>query len=88
MFSKLIVWFSYSYTYIDASEKATPIIKKSQTSVVRSNCMDCLDRTNVVQSTIARWVLTQQLIEVGILEPNQKLEDQESFMSSYRNGKD
>jgi hypothetical protein len=50
--------------------------------------MDCLDRTNVVQSTIARWVLTQQLIEVGILEPNQKLEDQESFMSSYRNGKD
>lgn len=62
-------------------------MKKTQTSVVRSNCMDCLDRTNVVQSTIARWVLTQQLIEIGILESNQKLEDQESFMTSYRNSK-
>lgn len=50
--------------------------------------MDCLDRTNVVQSTLARWVLTQQLIEVGILESNQKLEDQEEFMNSYRNGKE
>lgn len=49
--------------------------------------MDCLDRTNVVQSTLARYVLTQQLLELGILEPNQKLEDQEEFMHSYRNGK-
>jgi hypothetical protein len=49
--------------------------------------MDCLDRTNVVQSTLARYVLTQQLREIGILETNQKLEDQESFMSSYRNSK-
>ncbi|GAA5806732.1 hypothetical protein MFLAVUS_000080 [Mucor flavus] len=72
------------YTYIDSTEK-TPVIKKTQTSVVRSNCMDCLDRTNVVQSTLARWVLTEQLRQVGILEPNQKVEDQESFMNSYRN---
>ncbi|GAA5796879.1 SacI homology domain-containing protein [Helicostylum pulchrum] len=72
------------YTYIDSTEK-TPVIKKTQTSVVRSNCMDCLDRTNVVQSTLARWVLTEQLRQVGILEPNQKVEDQESFMASYRN---
>lgn len=50
--------------------------------------MDCLDRTNVVQSTLARFVLTQQLREIGILEASQKLEDQESFMSSYRNSKD
>lgn len=49
--------------------------------------MDCLDRTNVVQSTLARWVLTEQLREVGILEPNQKVEDQDSFMTSYRNSK-
>jgi hypothetical protein len=62
-------------------------VKKTQTSVVRSNCMDCLDRTNVVQSTLGRWVLTQQLVEIGILEASQKLEDQEEFMSSYRNGK-
>lgn len=83
-FANLI--FYSSYTYIDSTEK-TPVIKKTQTSVVRSNCMDCLDRTNVVQSTLARWVLTEQLRQVGILESNQKVEDQESFMTSYRNSK-
>jgi hypothetical protein len=49
--------------------------------------MDCLDRTNVVQSTLAKWVLTQQLRELGILESNQAVEDQADFMRSYRNGK-
>lgn len=72
------------YTYYDASEKS---LKKAQTSVVRTNCMDCLDRTNVVQSTLARWVLNQQLRELGILESNQVVEDQADFMRSYRNGK-
>jgi hypothetical protein len=47
--------------------------------------MDCLDRTNVVQSTIARYVLTQQLHELGILGSEQKLEDQEELMIAYRN---
>ncbi|KAL9549467.1 hypothetical protein MBANPS3_005195 [Mucor bainieri] len=70
------------YTYYDTAEKS---LKKTQTSVVRSNCMDCLDRTNVVQSTLARYVLTQQLKELGILEPDQKVEDQQAFMNSYRN---
>ncbi|KAF2461994.1 SacI domain protein [Lineolata rhizophorae] len=34
---------------------------KVQTGVVRTNCMDCLDRTNVVQSALGRWALTSQL---------------------------
>lgn len=82
----LLKFICISYTYVDNTD-TTPVIKKTQTSVVRSNCMDCLDRTNVVQSTLARWVLTEQLRQVGILEPNQKVEDQESFMTSYRNSK-
>jgi len=32
-----------------------------QGGVVRTNCMDCLDRTNVVQSVLARWSLRQQV---------------------------
>ncbi|KAI7879226.1 SacI homology domain-containing protein [Mucor mucedo] len=72
------------YTYVKTTENG-PVVVKTQTSVVRTNCMDCLDRTNVVQSTLARWVLTEQLREVGILEQNQKVEDQEDFMISYRN---
>ncbi|KAJ1997783.1 hypothetical protein H4R26_005701, partial [Coemansia thaxteri] len=36
-----------------------------QRGVFRVNCMDCLDRTNVVQSTIARFVLNTQLVRLG-----------------------
>ncbi|KAK5163467.1 uncharacterized protein LTR77_010649 [Saxophila tyrrhenica] len=37
-----------------------------QTGVVRTNCMDCLDRTNIVQSSIAGWALEQQLKDRGL----------------------
>ena len=30
---------------------------QDQTRIVRTNCMDCLDRTNVVQSAYARWLV-------------------------------
>ncbi|CAK4031152.1 related to SAC1-recessive suppressor of secretory defect [Lecanosticta acicola] len=39
---------------------------REQTGVLRTNCMDCLDRTNVVQSAVAGWALQQQLAELGI----------------------
>ncbi len=41
-------------------------IDRLQRAVVRTNCMDCLDRTNVVQSIFGRYMLFQQLSnEVG-----------------------
>ncbi|CAI2167298.1 14467_t:CDS:10 [Funneliformis geosporum] len=58
---------------------------KFQTSIIRTNCMDCLDRTNVVQSTFAKWMLTQQLREVGVLSNKEKIDEIESFMDIYRN---
>lgn len=39
----------------------TSISSSTQTGVFRVNCVDCLDRTNVVQSMIARAVLSNQL---------------------------
>ncbi|KAJ4373403.1 hypothetical protein N0V83_003698 [Neocucurbitaria cava] len=36
-------------------------VKRKQTGVLRTNCMDCLDRTNVVQSACARTALESQL---------------------------
>lgn len=56
-----------------------------QTSVVRTNCMDCLDRTNVVQSMLARWVLNEQLRSVGILPPADMAENYASFQHLFRN---
>ena len=37
-----------------------------QEGVVRTNCMDCLDRTNVCQSSFAKHMLELQLKEEGI----------------------
>lgn len=37
-----------------------------QKGVLRTNCMDCLDRTNVTQSAIAGWALEKQLAELGL----------------------
>ncbi|CAM9970587.1 unnamed protein product [Ectocarpus sp. 8 AP-2014] len=37
-----------------------------QDGVVRTNCMDCLDRTNVVQSLLARRSMLVQLNAVGV----------------------
>ncbi|KAF1835142.1 SacI domain-containing protein [Decorospora gaudefroyi] len=36
-------------------------VQQKQTGVLRTNCMDCLDRTNVVQSACARTALEAQL---------------------------
>jgi hypothetical protein len=55
----------YGYTHIEVRNR-TATKKSSQTGVFRTNCMDCLDRTNVVQSVIARNILHRQLTVLGI----------------------
>lgn len=75
------------YFYYDASSEGLGTIRKTQSGVVRTNCMDCLDRTNVVQGTLARWVLTQQLRQIEILTTDESIESQTQFMDIYRNGK-
>ncbi|KAJ9241419.1 putative phosphoinositide phosphatase [Paecilomyces variotii] len=60
-------------------------IRSLQTSVVRTNCMDCLDRTNVVQSMLGRWAVTRQLIDVGILRPGESASDDKEFEDMFRN---
>ncbi|KAG9097512.1 hypothetical protein FS749_006131, partial [Ceratobasidium sp. UAMH 11750] len=41
-----------------------------QRGVFRTNCIDCLDRTNVVQSAFARYVMNNQLQAIAIVNPN------------------
>ena len=60
-------------------------VRNQQTAVVRTNCMDCLDRTNVVQTMIARWTLTRQLIDLGVLQPGQSADDDGAFRNLFRN---
>lgn len=60
-------------------------IRTKQTSVVRTNCMDCLDRTNVVQSMLGRWTLSRQLVDAGVLRPGESASDDPEFENIFRN---
>ncbi|ESO85125.1 hypothetical protein LOTGIDRAFT_130995, partial [Lottia gigantea] len=44
-----------------------------QRGVFRVNCIDCLDRTNVVQTAIARIVMETQFRKLGLLPPEEIL---------------
>ena len=41
-----------------------------QTGVVRTNCVDCLDRTNTAQFVVAKCALGLQVSKVGIWIPD------------------
>ncbi|KAF9906968.1 hypothetical protein EC991_011443 [Linnemannia zychae] len=57
-----------------------------QKGVIRTNCMDCLDRTNVVQSAISRHVLNHQLLRLGIASfPDKGLSVYEEFENIFNN---
>jgi len=53
--------------------------------VVRSNCMDCLDRTNVSQAALGKWALERQLKAAGILSNKESIDAYPEFMSIFRN---
>lgn len=53
-----------NYFHYDMAEGK---VINTQTKVIRTNCMDCLDRTNVVQSMFSRWILQKNLSTLGYL---------------------
>ncbi|KJA26115.1 hypothetical protein HYPSUDRAFT_36978 [Hypholoma sublateritium FD-334 SS-4] len=69
------------YFYINNGD-AVP--KCTQTGIVRTNCMDNLDRTNVVQAALAKYTLNRQLRELGILSETDGVDDFESFSKEFR----
>ncbi|KAJ3127318.1 Phosphatidylinositide phosphatase SAC1 [Nowakowskiella sp. JEL0407] len=60
-------------------------VLRTQTSVIRTNCMDCLDRTNVVQTVFARRVLTAQLIDLNITGATQSVDNIPDLSDIFRN---
>jgi len=60
-------------------------ILNNQAGLVRTNCMDNLDRTNLVQSIFAAYVLEQQLLRMGILGPTQSINDHPQFQYIFKN---
>lgn len=45
-----------------------------------------LDRTNVVQSALAKWVLNNQLRQIGVLSVKESVEEHAAFLNLFRNG--
>jgi len=66
-------------------------INHQQTGVFRTNCMDCLDRTNVVQSMLAAENMVKVLssAQFGVLPSNTTIkqfeEKEASFQKDFRN---
>lgn len=50
------------------SKDADGNILEEQKGVIRSNCIDCLDRTNVTQNYMAQKSLNLQLQRIGVLD--------------------
>ncbi|KAK9458096.1 SacI homology domain-containing protein [Dipodascopsis uninucleata] len=73
------------YESVTDPEKHIEIPRRTQTGVVRTNCMDCLDRTNVVQSMLAGWTLQKFLVQAKVLGSNEKWEDDPNFAFFFRN---
>lgn len=59
-------------------------IVSEQKSVVRTNCMDCLDRTNVVQSVLAHWILQEELEEAGVITNGVAWEEDKQLLSTFQ----
>ncbi|CAB1350541.1 unnamed protein product [Coregonus sp. 'balchen'] len=73
----------YGYFMVDTEGK----VLSQQKGTFRSNCMDCLDRTNVIQSMLARRSIQSQLQRMGVLHLAQRIEEQADFEKIYKNGK-
>lgn len=62
-----------------------PSVIRQQHGVVRTNCIDCLDRTNVVQGVIAQRALNIQLHQMGIFEPSETIQQHPDLVWFFKN---
>ncbi|XP_044583408.1 phosphatidylinositide phosphatase SAC2 isoform X1 [Cotesia glomerata] len=62
----------------------------SQQGVFRINCIDCLDRTNVVQTAIGKTVMEMQFSKLGLIPPDGTLPSniRQTFQSLWANNGD
>ncbi len=52
----------------------------TQRGVFRVNCIDCLDRTNVVETAIGRAVIETQLTKLGVVPPEKGLPEESKII--------
>ncbi|KAF5753100.1 phosphoinositide phosphatase SAC6 [Tripterygium wilfordii] len=77
-----IVDFLEKNWYFLLNEKGEKM--KEQLGVVRTNCIDCLDRTNVTQSMIGRKMLEIQLRRIGVFGAEETISSHPNFDESFK----
>ena len=70
---------------VDQNGITTVRVVTRQGSTVRTNCMDCLDRTNVVQSVLAHWVLQKEFEISNVTNEGNLWESDKSLLSIFQN---
>lgn len=68
--------------YFMLNEKGDKV--EGQVGVVRTNCIDCLDRTNVTQSMIGRKMLEFQLRRLGVFDADETISTHPNFDDSFK----
>lgn len=76
-------YFHGVYSTTDRTGKVE--IRNQQKAVVRTNCMDCLDRTNVVQSMLGRTTIDRSLQDLGLLGRGESSKDDGKFQFLFNN---
>ncbi|CAF2405929.1 unnamed protein product [Rotaria sp. Silwood2] len=71
------------YKYFALTKDGTAQIQ--QTGVFRTNCIDCLDRTNVVQTLLAKRILEQQLQHYNIIKYNETIDSYKQLSHTFKN---
>ncbi|XP_054531053.1 synaptojanin-1 isoform X10 [Pan troglodytes] len=72
-------FLDYGFFYFNGSE-----VQRCQSGTVRTNCLDCLDRTNSVQAFLGLEMLAKQLEALGLAEkPQLVTRFQEVFRSMW-----
>ena len=46
---------------------AAPVVRRKQGGVLRTNCLDCLNRTNMAQAALALHAATAQIADSGVI---------------------
>ncbi|KAL6875745.1 hypothetical protein ACP4OV_013258 [Aristida adscensionis] len=70
------------HRYFLLSDKGEKL--EQQTGTVRTNCVDCLDRTNVTQNMVGRKMLESQLQRIGVLGANDTISNYSDFDAYYK----
>ncbi|CAF1109646.1 unnamed protein product [Adineta steineri] len=71
------------YSYFSMAKDGA--LQTQQTGVFRTNCVDCLDRTNVVQTLLAKRILEQQLKHYNVIKYNENIDTYKQLSTLFKN---